>query len=154
MLLAVRIHRAVRIIETGNGQQESWVRYFGNYFPTGRNGAEDAKLLRVDWRTSLLKDETPGHGVAITHGQPPAHWLREGGTQALCINLESMWDDFEASVEKAFRYLRTDSERQKIAVERWRSRLWTVRQLNLVPLPLSFSTSAAYSATAMAPPNP
>lgn len=62
-------------------------------------------LLFVDWRTSLLKDDTPGHGCPITHGQSFAHW---GHDQAgrLCINLEDMWTEFEQSVDHLIGYLR------------------------------------------------
>src|SRR5947208_2407136 len=91
MLLATRIHRAAGLAQRGDGQGEGWVQYFVNYFPPRRSLADDARLLWNEWRTPLLKHETPGHGVSMTHGQPFVHWQRDQETGDLCINLESMW---------------------------------------------------------------
>lgn len=49
----------------------------------------DAGLLFAQWRTPLLKDDTPGSGLVITDGQEAVHWQRDEGGR-LCIDLESM----------------------------------------------------------------
>ena len=74
-------------------------------------------MLWTDWRTSLLKDGALGPSVLITHGQPAAHWLRDGRGR-LCIDLESMWGDFTSSVDRFMAFLRTDPGRREIALER------------------------------------
>ena len=66
--------------------------------------------------------------VALTHGQPGVHSYRES-SDSLCINLESMWDDFEASVDSLMDLLDEDARRCAEALERWRARSWTVRPL-------------------------
>ena len=98
ILLAVRIHRAAGLDarESRSGGQ-AWRRYVVEYFPPGRNARSDADFLWTEWRTRLVKHESPR---GITHGQSHAHWLPlpEGG---FCVNLESMWDDFEYSVDRS-----------------------------------------------------
>jgi hypothetical protein len=148
MLLAARIHRAARMVQTHNGDGSGWIEYVTCYFPPERNGDVDAKLLWVEWRTRLLKDATPGEGVVITHGHRDCHWKREtGGTGALCVNLESMWDDFVYSVEKMVKRLRDEPDRRRIVIERWRSRSWTVRpfasQQSSVPISPASSVTAS-----------
>jgi hypothetical protein len=128
-LLAIRFHRAARLNAPGEGEQRSWMRYFDEHFP---RGAEHAELLWVRWRIALVKDEYPGPGVAISHGQPHAHWqmVEPGG---LFINLESMWDDFEASVDSFIETLRRDDARLMAAVEWWRKRQYSVQGVALAP---------------------
>jgi len=95
ILLAVRIHRAAGLnCRSGDGEGDGWRRYFVDYFPEGRNSAEDADWLWSEWRTRLLKHESPR---GITHGKRSAHWqsLPEGG---FVVDLESMWSDFRHSV--------------------------------------------------------
>lgn len=148
-LLAIRFHRAARLNQrSSDGEGEGWQRYFVDHFP---RGAQHARLLWAEWRVPLLKDETPGLGVAITHGQPQAHWLMTSG--GFCIDLESMWDDFERSVESFVRLLTRDSQRRRVASERWRTQQWSVQPVSFVPSdslfpseslsPLSFGVASA-----------
>lgn len=75
VLLASKVHQAARLDSTGaESETGGWVRYITDYFPAPRNGEQDAKVLWIDWRTSLLKDGAPGAAVLVTHGQPLAHW--------------------------------------------------------------------------------
>jgi hypothetical protein len=68
-LLASAVHRAARLDQRGSeSETDAWVRYLTEHFPPGRNDAADARLLFGQWRTPLLKDDTPGSGVVITHG--------------------------------------------------------------------------------------
>jgi hypothetical protein len=60
MLLAARIHRAARLVQTGDRDGRGWIQYLTGYFPEGRNGKEDANLLWNEWRTKLLKDACTG----------------------------------------------------------------------------------------------
>jgi hypothetical protein len=122
---------------SSDGDGRSWVRFFVDYFPSGRNVTDDAQLLWDQWRVGLLKDRTPRHGVAITHGQPVTHWQRDS-FGALVIDLESMWDDFEHATDGFVRSLRSDARRAVVALRRWRARTWTVRpfrQLQQRPRP-------------------
>lgn len=83
-LLASAVHRASRLDARGSeSETEAWVRYMSEHFPPSRNSPSDARLLFVDWRTSLLKDDTPGPRVSITHGQSFAHWGPRSGGEAL-----------------------------------------------------------------------
>lgn len=155
ILLAVRVHKAAGLNQTVTGEGKGWCQYFEEHFPKRpERRPEDAKLLWDDWRVGLVKWEAPKGGVTVTHGQPEAHWYREpDGT--LCLNLESMRDDFAASVENFLALLRRDEGRRTEALRRWRERDWVVRQLVIPethPLRGFRSTSAASSATAMAPP--
>lgn len=156
ILLAVRIHRAAGLNQAkADGEGDGRRRYFVDYFPEGRNSVEDANYLWKEWRTRLLKHESPR---GITHGQPHAHWQRlpEGG---FCVNLESMWDDFEHSVEAFVEALKTDERRRAMVMQRWRDRAWTIRDLPLYPseqlypsptlYPGSYGASGTSAATAM-----
>ncbi len=92
-LLASAIHSATRLHKfKQESETDVWIRYFESYFPRGRNDPQDGRLLFDDWRTSLLKDNTPGPRIPITHGQSHLHWQRDAGGR-LCINLEDMWND-------------------------------------------------------------
>jgi hypothetical protein len=125
-LLATAVHRAAKLDQKASeSQTEAWVRYVSSHFPKGRNDAETARLLFTDWRTSLLKEDTPGPGVALAHGEQgrPLHWQRDRGR--LGINLEDAWDDFAASVESFVAYLRS-SPRRKAVLGRWRRQRWQV----------------------------
>ena len=95
-ILAIRFHRAARLNAPDQpGEKVPWNAYFNGYFP---RGGTYGGLLWDDWRCSLLKDDAPGTGVTITHGQPNIHWKFDEHSR-LCMNLESMRDDFEHSVE-------------------------------------------------------
>ncbi len=142
MLLASRIHRAARLNQrVSDGEGEAWVRYVEDHFPPTRRA--DAKLLWDDWRTTLLKDESPGGQVAVTHLSPNAHWGRTSNGQ-LVIDLESMWDDFAASVESFVGSLCADPERRTIALHRFRERVWIVQEFTIASgAPHASSTEAA-----------
>ena len=130
MLLASRIHRAARLNQAKNdGEGEAWCRYFDQHFPPFRG--QQAKLLWDDWRTRLLKDETPGGGVVVSHGSARAHWTRDASGRLL-VDLESMWDDFEKSVESFIDSLAADPRRRRIVLDRYRKRVWTVQQFQPV----------------------
>src|SRR5439155_10627393 len=70
----------------------------------------------VRWRIALLKDAYPGPGVAISHGQAHGHWrvVNPGG---LFINLESMWDDYEQSIDSMIKTLAADDARRENSLE-------------------------------------
>lgn len=129
-LLASDVHRAAKLNRRGSdgSETEEFVRYVAEHFPDGRNGKADARLLWTDWRTSMLKESTPGPLIAVTHGQAHAHWYREPDGR-LCLNLEDMWDDYAESVEDFIDGLRADAERRKVVLERWRKTTVDVRQL-------------------------
>ena len=125
-LLAAAVHRAAKLDEQKReSETDAWVRYVTEHFPPGRNDADDARLLFADWRTSLLKKDTPGPGIAITHGQSAIHWQRNEAGR-LCLNLEDTWDDYAASVASFIEHLRASSRRRKIVVARWRKQRWIV----------------------------
>src|SRR4051812_23878745 len=66
-LLATAIHRAAHLDRRkAESETDAWVRYLTEFFPTGRNSDTDARSLFGDWRTSLLKQDTPGPGVLVT----------------------------------------------------------------------------------------
>lgn len=144
-LLTTIVHRAVLLDERGSeSQTRSWIRYFVEHFPPGRNDADDAKLLWKDWRTHLLKHDSPGPMVLVTHGQPLAHWRRDSDGR-LCIDLESMWADYAASVDHFLAYLQATPERAAVALERRRADEWKVH-----PVTFSTLTTPVSGATAMA----
>ena len=96
-LLAIRFHRVARLNQPWEKKYEGrgWIRFFTEHFPRGDGHAE---LLWTDWRVTLLKDDSTGPGVSVTHGQPDAHWQISHPSGRLIIDLESMWDDYEASI--------------------------------------------------------
>ena len=91
--------------ERGEGLE----RFFKEHFP---RGDQYAGLLWVRWRIALSKDAYPGPGVAISHGQAHGHWhvVNPGG---LFINLESMWDDYEQSIDSMIKTLAADDARRE-----------------------------------------
>lgn len=141
ILLAVRIHRAAGLnARCDDGDGTAWRRYFVDYFPEGRNSEADAGFLWSKWRTEMLKRESP---YAIAHGQSGAHWYRLSGG-GLCVNLESMWDDFEYSVDRFMSALQSDTRKRKTALRRWRARSWTVERLPLHPSKGLFPSETLY----------
>lgn len=148
MLLAARVHRAAGLNQTGSKEGEGFVQYVTEHFPTPRNEDAEAWLLWKKWRTPLLKDETPGKGVAITHGQPHLHWRRDLTGGDLVLDLESLWADFNASVEHFVEHLRGDARRRSVALSRWRRTTWTVQNVEdpvvgtaIYPFTVSAATS-------------
>jgi hypothetical protein len=141
ILLAVRIHRAAGLNARASDREgQAWRRYFVAYFPEGRNSDADANFLWKEWRTEMLKHESP-RGIA--HGQSGAHWypLPEGG---FCVNLESMWDDFEFSVDRFLEALQADERHRTEVLRRWRERSWTVRRIELHPSERLFPSETLY----------
>jgi hypothetical protein len=125
-LLAIRVHRASRLNAPDATERAGWRQYFREHFPRG-----DAHGLRLwdDWRGRLVKDEFPGEGVAVSHGQPHVHWRLVDPGQRLFIDLESMWDDFERSVESFMALLASDEDRRRATLEKWQRRQWSVQQV-------------------------
>lgn len=79
----------------------------------------------------MLKKNTPGPRVALTHGRKPgAHWSRVGGR--LVIDLDEMWDDFEFGVNRLVESLRIDPARRRVVLDRFSKQEWTVLNLPLV----------------------
>jgi hypothetical protein len=114
-------------------------------------------VLWTDWRTSLLKCGAPGPRVLVSHGQPALHWHRDG--DRLCVDLESMWDDFASSVERFLAFLRTDNERRPIVLERAQRSAVEIVFVSLasgLPGPVTGATASASVATAFVqmPPTP
>jgi hypothetical protein len=126
-LLSGAVLRAAKLDQTGSeSETDAWVRFVTSHYPDGRNGKAEARLLFSDWRTSLLKKDTPGVGVSITHGLAQVHWRRnESGS--LGLNLEDAWDDFEAAVDSFVESLR-DSPRRDFVLSRWETQRWEVRR--------------------------
>lgn len=117
-LLASTIHQATRLdARSAESETGGWVRYLTEYFPESRNGKVDANVLWTDWRTSLLKDGAPGPTILITHGQPAIHWQRDSHGR-LCIDLESMWADFAASVDAFLHALDSSPDRRAVVLTR------------------------------------
>jgi hypothetical protein len=109
-LLVIRFRAAVRLTQGGKAKgRDRWVAYFRDHFP---RGGEHARLLWARWRKPLLANEPPGPGVIVTHGRPDAHWQHAlvGQRPALVVDLESMWDDFEQSVESFLDACRGDEQ--------------------------------------------
>jgi hypothetical protein len=73
-VLASAVHHASRLNRRkADSETEAWERYFTDYFPPGRNDRNDARLLFGEWRTCLLKDDTPGERILVSHGQSGGH---------------------------------------------------------------------------------
>jgi hypothetical protein len=140
-LLTVRFHRVSRINAPAAGERKGWHQFFHEHFPRGK---EHAELLWVRWRNALLKDAYPGPGVAISHGQAHGHWQLTGA--GLFINLESMWDDYEQSIDSMISMLDADDARRAKSLEWWRGRRWTVQVVH-VPAVYLGGTGAASAAS-------
>ena len=125
LLLTIRIHRAALLNKSKTDRDgEAWGRFFREHFVPPVD--EDvSRLLWREWRTKLVKEDTPGRGVAITHGIPQIHW-KQDARHGLCIDLESMWSDFETAVDHFLSSLRADSKRRRVVIERWKQREWRV----------------------------
>lgn len=144
-LLAIRFNRAARLNRRSADKRDGliWCRYFDEHVP---RRIEHAQLLWDEWRVPLLKDETPGEGVAISHGQPELHWQLT--THGLFLNLESLWDDYAASVEHFVAMLDADAKRRKIALERWHKLRWAVQTVSVEPSDASLLERNRYRASA------
>jgi hypothetical protein len=141
-LLASQVHRASLLAKVGDANETThWISYVTEYFPAGHNNAADAKLLWKEWRTDLLKRDCPGDFVVMTHGKSEMHWRREG--DRLCIDLESMWDDFADSVDQFITYLAHTPERQRITLQRLQDSSWTVQMFSSLSPPVSGASGMA-----------
>lgn len=128
-ILAMVIHRAIKLLPPASrneGEGAGWIRYLTTYFPPGHNGEEEATLLWTDWRTELLKNESPGPRVTLAHRQPQAHWQRDE-PGVLGLDLESLWDDFEHSVDALIESLRNNDALRIHVLDKWRQRTVIVR---------------------------
>jgi hypothetical protein len=143
-VLATAVHRAVKLIQGGSeGEGAAWIRYFVEFFPPGRNGREEARLLWRDWRTGLVKSETPGPRVKMSHGQSQVHWVRDRDG-ALGVNLEDMWDDFVQSVDRLIDALRNDKALRAAVFGRFAKQRITVQPF----LPAGSGAAAAGATSA------
>jgi hypothetical protein len=147
-VLATAVHRAVKLIQEGSeGEGAAWIRYFAEFFPPGRNGREEAKTLWRDWRTGLVKSETPGPRVKMSHGQSQVHWVRDRDG-ALGVNLEDMWDDFVQSVDRLIDALRNDEKLRDTVLGRFAKQKITVKPFEPADSGLLPSRAASASAAA------
>jgi hypothetical protein len=144
-LLAIRFHRASRLNAPGATERQGWLQYFDEHFPRGR--AHGLRLWE-DWRGRLVKDEFPGKRVAVSHGQPHLHWKLVDPEQRLFIDLESMWEDFERSVESLMELLGSDDDRRGKTLEKWRRRQWSVQQVVFSePKPAGVTSTASVASS-------
>ena len=96
ILVALRFHRLVRLtkVRKKEGDGAAWEAFFAAHVP---NLAAHGRTLWADWRTKLIKDDTPGTLVAIGEGDPRSHGnVYEG---KVFVNLESVADDYIAAVD-------------------------------------------------------
>jgi hypothetical protein len=145
-LLAIRFHRAARLNAPQLGDRRGWIRYFVEHFPRGANHAD---RLWSYWRLPLLKDELPGPQVVIAQAQPFGHWKVLPPAGQLFVNLETMRDDFRASVESLIALLESDEERWEATLQAWRTRRWTVQSFQ-VPIGPTVSGSVTSGAATAA----
>lgn len=115
-VVASAVLRAARLNRRGDdGDGRSFRKYIERFFPPTYRA--DAGILWHDWRCSILKTHGPGPRIAVTHGQPHLHLTRDNN-QRLCIDLESMWADFETSVGAFIEHLQQDPERREVVLAR------------------------------------
>jgi hypothetical protein len=143
-LLSSMVHRATLLSKPGPaGEGRGWIQYLTAHFPEGHNGANDAELLWKEWRTPLLKKDCPGPMVPITHGKPELHWKRDQDGR-LCIDLESMWNDFAYSVDHLVKHLRATPERGEVVLQRLQASQWSVQFFDsTLNTPVSGATAMA-----------
>jgi hypothetical protein len=141
-LLTIRFVRAALTNAVGRdvGLRASWCTFFAEHFP---RGDEHAVRLWDYWRTTLCKDEMPGSGVVVSHGQPHGHWKLVDPGQRLYVNLESMWDDYYDSVNPLIEALKQDRARLDETLTWWNGRRWTVQQFGWTPVLMTASASAS-----------
>jgi hypothetical protein len=93
------------------------------------------------------------------------HWARDN-LDRRCIDLESMWDDFEHSLDKLVEYMREHADRRAIVLDRAKRKgTWSVEEFfprnvealaSATVMDSSFFTinaSAASSVTVIRPPD-
>jgi hypothetical protein len=74
----------------------------------------------------------------------------------LFINLESMWDDYEQSIDSMIKTLAADDAGREKSVEGWRGRRWAVQLVQVPPIYLggigaASAASVSFSETAIKP---
>lgn len=144
--LAETILRAGLLNKTGSdGEGDAFRAFIEDYHPSGRNGSKEAAVLWKDWRTSMLKKNTPGDRVGLSHGRKPGHWTWSNGR--LIIDLDDMWDDFESGVDRFVDSLRGDRARRRVVLDRFGKQEWTV-----VEIPVGFGGAQAVSANSVSVP--
>lgn len=149
IVLAAVVHNAARLNQhAADSQTGAWIRYLTSYFPAGRNGEDDARLLWTDWRTGLLKKQAPGPGIVVTHGQSHVHWRRDE-LGRLCLNLEDLWNDFEVSIDTFVEFLRGSRDRRSIALKRARESEVAVIEFTAT-LPLASAPASGWAPVATA----
>jgi hypothetical protein len=149
-LLSIRFVRASLTNAVGRDLSltSAWRAFFAEHFP---RGDEHADRLLKHWRNTLCKDEFPGSGVVISHGQPKPHWTITQPGSRLYINFESMCLDHFKAIESLIQALVDDHPRRKATIAWWHERRWTVQQIDY---PVMATASAAGSAVADLSQNP
>jgi hypothetical protein len=136
--LAMLIHRTARLVyANSHGDQAAWVDYLERWWPNMT--AERARTLWTEWRKHLLKDGHPGTYV-ICHGQPRRHWNPQPPGNRIALNLESLWDDYEQSVDNLITECRRDTELQfrvLMTYDQRKLRVWTPAPYGAGPYPLA-----------------
>lgn len=126
ILVALRFHRLVRLtkVRKKEGDGAAWEAFFAAHVP---NLAAHGRTLWADWRTKLIKDDTPGTLVAIGEGDPRSHGnVYEG---KVFVNLESVADDYIAAVDSVMAACGKDEDLARTLVTKWRATQWTVQWL-------------------------
>src|SRR6266700_4582377 len=120
-LLSIRFVRASLTNAVGRklGLEAAWRTFFAEHFP---RGDEHAERLWKYWRCTLVKDEYPGSGVVISHGQPEPHWTISQPGDRLYVNFESMCQDYYEAVESLISALKNDRPRRDATIIWWNFR--------------------------------
>lgn len=123
-LLARSFHRLARLPQRhpDDKQGRAWASFFADYVPRLR---AHGPVLWTDWRTPLLKDDAPGPGVIVGHGEPDAHCATFG--DRLFVDLESAITDFIAALDALLARCANDDGLRAIVLRNWRSTQWTVQ---------------------------
>jgi hypothetical protein len=126
ILLAIRFHRLVRLTKARKKDSDgaTWVAFFQAHVP---HLADHAWTLWKDWRTALLKDDSPGPGVVISEHSKEPHphgQIIEAGK--VFIDLESAVDDCMAAVDSLLKACADDAELCATVIRNWRATQWGV----------------------------
>ena len=106
-----------------DGDGATWERFFAAYVP---RLASHGHRLWDCWRTSLLKDGTPGEGVVISQQTPDPHGrLLDDGN--LFVNLESLIDDYIAAVDSLLHACESDDALRATVLRNWDATQFEVR---------------------------
>ncbi len=136
--LAVLIHRTARLVyANSHGDQAAWVDYLERWWPNMT--AERARTLWTEWRKHLLKDGHPGKYV-ICHGQPNRHWKPQPPGNRVALNLESLWGEYEHSVDNLITDCRRDINLRARVLATYfqrKLRVWTPDPYGAGPYPVA-----------------